>query len=468
MKIGLVSPAWDVMVNSYPPLGLGYLAASLRREGHEVKIFDFGLRPGMEPDQEADEVVGFKPDLVGITVWTHLYYHSLELAREIKCRNLNIPIVLGGPHITVYPLTAFEDGLIDYTIYGEGEETIVELVQSLEGKIAREEIRGLCYRNSGSAVKNDPRPFITDLDSLPLPARDLLEVKKYPLRSNEGEPMTTILTSRGCPYSCIYCFKGLFGKKYREKSALQVVNEIEQVRQQEGIQNFYFVDDLFVFNRNRLHQIISLLKEREIKIKWQCLARVDKLKKEDYPLMAEAGCYGIHFGIETGNEEIMKQIGKHITLDQVRKAVGWAREAGIRTKGYFMIGLPGDTKATIRQTLEFAIDIDLDEAMFSLTTPLPGTELWEMARKKEGGLSEREAFSQAFYFTAGQADLKPLSNLSGGLSDEELVRFAQQAPGIFWKRCLRKREFRERFGYYLGSLVYGVSLLSRLRAKGRY
>lgn len=468
MKIALVSPAWDVMVNSYPPLGLGYLAAGLRREGHEVKIFDFGLRSGMKPDQEADEVVGFEPDLVGITVWTHLYYHSLELAREIKCRKLNIPIALGGPHITVYPLAALEDGVVDYTIYGEGEETIVELVQSLEGKIADEEIRGLCYRKNGVVVKNDPRPFIADLDSLPLPARDLLEVEKYPLRSDEGEPMTTILTSRGCPYSCIYCFKGLFGKKYREKSALEVVKEIEQVKQQEGIQNFYFVDDLFVFNRNRLHQIISLLKEREIKIKWQCLARVDKLKREDYQLMAGAGCYEIHFGIETGNEEIMKQIGKHITLDQVRKAVGWAREAGIRTKGYFMIGLPGDTKATIRQTLKFATDIDLDDAMFSLTTAFPGTKLWEMARKKEGGLSEKDAFARAFYFTAGQAELKPLANLSGGLSDEELVRFTQQAPGIFWKRGLRKREFRERFGYYLGSLIYGVSLLSRLRPSSRY
>lgn len=468
MKIALVSPAWEVMVNSYPPLGLGYLAAGLQKEGHQVKIFDFGLRPEMKPEQEADEVVEFNPDLVGITVWTHLYYHALELAREIRCRKLNISIALGGPHITVYPLAAFEDGLVDYTIYGEGEETVVELARALQGEGSVEEIRGLCYRKDGSVVKNDPRPFITDMDSLPFPDRDLLEVKKYPLRSDDGEPMTTILTSRGCPYGCIYCFKGLFGNKYREQSAFQVVKEIEHVQQEDGIQNFYFVDDLFVFNRKRLHQIISLLRERKIKIKWQCLARVDRLKEEDYQLMAEAGCYEIHFGIETGNEEIMKQIGKHITLDQVRKAVSWAREAGIRAKGYFMIGLPGDTKATIRQTIEFAIDIDLDDAMFSLTTPFPGTKLWEMAKEKEGSLSEREAFARSFYYTAGQADLKPLANLSNGVSDEELVQLTRQAPGRFWKQCIRKREFRERFGCYLGSLIYGVSLLSMLRPKSRY
>jgi len=461
MRIALAAPPWEVMPNSYPPLGLAYLSARVKEEGFDARVFDFGLTPEIDIEEAAAQIAAYEPDLVGISTWTHTYARSRELAQIVR-RWTRAVIVFGGPHASIFPRRTANQPEVDYVVYGEGEETFAQLCRRLWHGESVGDIEGLCYEKDGDVVQTAPRPLIRDLDRLPFPDRDALRINDYPLKASDGQPMTTVLTSRGCPYRCVYCYKGLFGTLYRQRSAESVCDEVEQIVREYGIRNLYFVDDLFVFNTKRLERFLALLRERNLQIKWQCLARVDRLREDHYRKMAEGGCAEIHFGIESGDQQILRAIGKKIRLDQVRDAVRWARQAGIQTKGYFMTGLPGDTMRTMRKTLRFACDLGLDDAMFSLTTPLPGTQLWEQIRNDVPSLNDPEAFSDAFYFAGeGQERLRPLFNFSK-VSDEELVSFTKAAPAVFWKRSVRRREFQARFGRCVGWLVWRASLLASL------
>ncbi|MBM4084054.1 MAG: B12-binding domain-containing radical SAM protein [Planctomycetes bacterium] len=461
MRVALIAPPWEVMPNSYPPLGLGYLASVAQRSGHEVRIFDFGLTPQVSTAQAVESVSPFNPQVVGISAWTHTFHRSLELARALKSAH-GATTIFGGPHPTVFPTETLANDGVDHVAMGEAEETFVEFLARLEAKATMDGVLGLCYKDGSSLRQNAPRPFIRDLDALPLPDRDLLNVAAYPLRAANGAPMTTVLTSRGCPYACVYCYKGLFGTRYRERSAESVISEIEGLMTKYGFRDFYFVDDLFVFNMERLRRILALIREKRLSIRWQCLARVDRMPREAYAEMADAGCDEIHFGIESGSPEILKTIGKHITIAQVENAVRWAKEAGIKTKGYFMTGLPGDTMRTMKQTLDFACRLHLDDAMFSLTTPLPGTRLWELVKDKLPSLSQHDTFAKAFYFAGGDQIREPLFNLSN-VDGKKLVQFTQNAPNVFWKRTARRREFKARFGAVMGDAIWRLSLVTLWR-----
>ena len=351
---------------------------------------------------------------------------------------------------------------IDYVVFGEGEHTIVELVDALRARRNIADIEGLCYRSGGKAVRNRARPFEEDLDSLPFPARDLLDTTAYPLHTDDGEKMITVVTSRGCPFSCKYCFKGVFGKRYRGRSAENIAAELNEIIDRYKINNFYFVDDLFAFNRKRLHQWVDIVEAEGLDIRWQCLARPDILRAEDYRRMARAGCMALHFGIETGDPEIMKRIGKTITLDDARNAVKHARRAGILTKGYFMTGLPGDTVKTIKKTVKFAVSLRLDKAMFSLTTPFPGTDLWHVLAQKYPTVSDEQKFEQAYYWSSQTSAIRPFFNLSE-VEDETLAKLTQEAQSTFWKWRTRRRQFQDKYGRVIGWFIWRVSLLTRYK-----
>jgi anaerobic magnesium-protoporphyrin IX monomethyl ester cyclase len=372
--ITLVSPPWiQGEANPYPPLGIAFIAAVLEENGYKVNLFDLSLEFEKTFEEKIRMVLDSKPDLLGISCMTNTYTNAIKIARDIK-KYINVPIVMGGPHPSIFPEETLSDEAVDFIVSGEGEYTMLELVRDAHEQYTN--IPGLAFKKAGVIKVNPAREYIPDLDALPFPARHLLRLDEYRLTTPHGERMATIMTSRGCPYQCSYCYKGMFGNHYRARSAENIIDEIKELESRFGYRNFYFIDDLFTFNPERVSRFCETIIAEKIDIGWQCLARVDRVDYELLRLMKAAGCFKVHFGIESGDQEILKRIRKHTTLDRIRTAVFAARRSGIQTKGYFMLGLPGDTRISMMKTIRFAESLQLDETMFSITTPLPGAELW--------------------------------------------------------------------------------------------
>jgi anaerobic magnesium-protoporphyrin IX monomethyl ester cyclase len=466
MRIALVSPKWNKKANDYPPLGIAYLAAVLERDGHQVGVFDFGLDPDVPLEEDVKRVCAFAPQLVGITAMTSVYHSTLETAIMLKA-SLGRPIVIGGPHATMYPERVLaESPVIDYVVRGEGEETLLSLVHALDaGSRDLSAIEGLSYRLRGEIVSNPDRALIKDLDALPFPARHLFELQRYGLCTPDGQPMVTILSSRGCPYNCSYCFKGIVGRTYRQRSPESIIAEIRQLIAQYGVRDFYFIDDLFTIDLKRLNAITDQLIAEKIDVRWQCLGRVDRVNAEILRKMYAAGCRRIHYGIESGNQQVLECINKGIELNQVRQAVRWAKEAGIQVKGYFMLGLPRDTEATMQQTVDLAVELDLDEAMFSLTTPFPGTRLWDELIKKRPETEYNQDFTRAYYYTDPGEELIPFLNVSD-VSDATLSGWLGKAHrGLAESKT--RHLYQKAFGAGLGSWLWRISRFKPLRVVAR-
>jgi len=465
MRIALISPKWNKKANDYPPLGLGYLAAVLEQNQHQVRIFDFSLDSSSSLESDVQQVTAFNPHLVGLTAMTSVYHSALETATLLKAY-LGRPIVLGGPHATMCPERILtESPVIDFIVRGEGEMTILELVDALSSNRELGSVNGLTYRRRGEIVSNPDRELIADLDALPFPARHLFDLKRYGLCTPEGQPMVTILSSRGCPYNCSYCFKGIVGRTYRQRSPENIIAELRQCIDEYGIRDFYFIDDLFTVDSRRLQAVTEGLIAQKLDIRWQCLGRVDRVNAEILRQMYAAGCRRIHYGIESGNQEVLQRISKGIKLEQVRAAVRWAKEAGIQVKGYFMLGLPGDTEETMQQTIDLAVELDLDEAMFSLTTPFPGTRLWDELVKKRPETEYNQDFTRAYYYTSSDEEVLPFLNVSE-VSDAVLGQWMHKAH-VALAEAKAKRVYRRAFGPRLGAVLWRISRLEFLRAIAR-
>lgn len=466
MRIALISPKWNKKANDYPPLGLAYLAAVLEADGHELRIFDLGLEPNGSLADDVQRISAFDPQVIGITSMTNLYHSALETATLLKAQ-LGRPIIIGGPHATVYPERILrESPVIDFVVRGEGEETIRELVVALDGN-SRDlaKINGISYRLRGEVVSTPDRPLIADLDALPFPARHLFDVRRYGLSTPSGRPMVTILSSRGCPYHCAYCFKGIMGRTYRQRSPGNIIAELRQVMDRYGVRDFYFVDDLFTIDARRLQAITDQLITEKLDIRWQCLARVDRVTAEMLQKMYAAGCRRIHFGIESGNQDILNRIGKGIKLEQVRQAVRWAQDAGIGVKGYFMLGLPGDTEETMQQTIDLAVELNMEQAMFSLTTPFPGTRLWDELVEKRPETEYNQDFTRAYYYGNLDEEIEPFLNVSE-VSDAVLSRWMRKAHGAL-AQSKSKHLYLRSFGPWLGPVLWRVSRFAPMRALAR-
>lgn len=465
MRISLIGPKWNELVNSYPPLGLGYLAAVAEQEGHEVRIHDMGLRPTTPVAEDMKAVLDFKPDLVAFTSMTTSYL-SVEEAATIVKGSLGVPTVIGGPHATSLPDQTIADPRLDFLIYGEGEETWRELLQAMVAQDDRyERIPGLWFKRDGQVVQNAERPLIPNLDSLPFPARHLYELDKYPLYAPDGSPMLTALTSRGCPYACSFCFKGIVGRTYRQRSPQNIFAELEEMHKTFGVRNFYFIDDLFTIDVRRLEAILDYFITRDSPYRWRCLARVDRVNPNLLSKMYRAGCRQIHYGIESGNPEILKATAKHINLEQVRRAATWTMEAGIKGKGYFILGLPGETEKTMEDTISFAESLDLDEAMFGIATPFPGTRLWDELVRQRPGTVYNADFTKTYYFNSYTSEIAPFMNVSS-VSDDILGGKAIEARRRFLAAKARRRYYRY-FGPRLGEAAYRLSRVRAVKSIGR-
>ena len=465
MKISLIGPKWNQMVNNYPPLGLAYLAAVAEQEGHEVRIHDFGLRPQMLLEDEISKVLDFRPDLVGFTSMTTSQHAVEQTAGPLKAE-LGVPLVIGGPHATVLPERTLSDPSFDFLVYAEGEETWRELLRALAAGDERyDRIAGLWWKQDGRIVRNAERPLLPDLDALPFPARHLMEIDQYPLYAPNGERMLTLLSSRGCPYDCSFCFKGIVGRTHRQRSPANIVAELKQLIDRYGVRHFYFIDDLFTINVRRLDALMDGFLKEDLDIRWECLARVDRVKPTILEKMHRAGCREIHYGIESGNPEILAATAKHIKLDQVEQAVAWTEAVGIAAKGYFMLGLPGDNEETMRQTIEFAASLPLTEAMFSIATPFPGTRLWDELARQRPGTEYNADFTQAYYYNSYTAEISPFLNVSQ-VSDERLSQLVLEARQRFLE-AKAQRVYSRAFGQRLGTVLWRISRWKPLRLAGR-
>ncbi len=466
MRVALVGPKWHQMVNSYPSLGLGYLAAIAEQEGHEAAVFDMGLRPKVPVSVEVDEVVAWKPDVIAFTAMT-TSYQSVEEATELLKAALPVPIIIGGPHATTLPELTLQNPHIDFLVYGEGEYVFRDwLRQVAAGDTNWGENKGLWYKDAdGNVVNGGERELIPDLDELPFPARHLFALDKYPLYAPNREMMITVLTSRGCPYKCSFCFKGIVGRTYRQRSPENIVAELRHLMDRYGARNFYFMDDLFTINVKRLEAILDYFIEQQLNVRWRCLARVDRVNPHLLKKMYQAGCRQIHFGIESGNEEILKKTAKHIDLSQVRQAIEWTEDAGIMSKGYFILGLPGDNEQTMNETIEFAASLRLSEAMFSIATPMPGTELWEELVHRNPETAYNADFTKSYYYNSYTSEIAPFMNVSD-VSDGELSHMAIIARTRFLE-SKQKRKYLRYFGPKWGERLYRVAQVEPIHSAGR-
>ncbi len=466
MKVALIGSKWNKLVNSYPSLGLAYIAAILEQEGHEVKLVDMGLHPSIPVEEEMAQVYAFQPDLVGFTSMS-TSHHSIERAARLVKEQIGCTTLIGGPHATTLPELTLADPNIDFLIHGEGEQPMRQLVRVLsKGATNWDGILGLGYKTIDAQIKINPEaPLIPDLDALPYPARHLFDLDAYPLYDPTGERMITVLSSRGCPYNCSFCFKGIVGRTYRQRSLDNVIGELQHCIDRYNVRSFYFIDDLFTIDARRLEAFCDRVMEVGLHIRWQCLARVDRVTPPILKKMYKAGCREVHYGIESGNPDILKATAKHIDLAQVHQAAQWTDEAGIRGKGYFILGLPGDNDKTIEDTISFAESLPLEEAMFSIATPFPGTRLWdELVRKRPDTVYDSD-FTQAYYYNSYTAEIAPFMNVSD-VTDERLSKLAIEARRRV-QQAKKKRNLQKKLGPQLGGLVWTVSRPEPVRALGR-
>jgi anaerobic magnesium-protoporphyrin IX monomethyl ester cyclase len=369
--------------NTLPSLGMLYLAAVLRKEGHSVSVIEASSL-GLSLKELLGEIVENKPKYLGISSTTLSIFHASALADEIKNIDRNIKTIIGGPHLTAIPEETM--GLFksfDFGVIGEGEETVRELIHSFNRGRNGSDVSGIICREGDKTVRTAPRKFLDELDRLPFPAWDLLKdfPKKYhppPFRFKRL-PAVYIVTTRGCPYKCIFCDRSVFGNKCRGHSCEYILELIEYLYNRFGIREILIEDDTFVTFKKRLIEVCEGIIRRGIKINWSCLARADAVTPEILSLMKKAGCWSISYGIETGDKEVMKFIGKNITLDKVEHAVRLTKKAGILSKGFFIIGHPIDTHDTIKKTVDFALRIPLDDISVSMMTPFPGSKLHKIA-----------------------------------------------------------------------------------------
>lgn len=405
MRIALIFPRTRYP-SGQPPLGVLYLAAYLRREsGVQVDVFDLTFRK--KPfDYLRQELSHRRYDVIGLSVMTSMLREAERASAIVHQTNPQALVIWGGPHPTVLPDDSLALPDVNAVALGEGENTLLELVQRGGDP---DGVAGVWYKTAdGSIVRNPPRPLIQDISSAPWPARDLVDMKTYArawysLTAADPTLMgTSLITSRGCPYVCTYCqptLRQLFGKKVRRRSVDDVINELKHLKETYGLNAFMFEDDTFVIHRPWVQEFSERLKEAGLGFRWGCNVRADLTTRELLEPMIQAGLVQINMGIESGTQRILDQIyDKRITLDDVRQAVDAAKSLGLKVGGYFMIGAPTETTEEVERTIRFAAQLPIDEAAFNITTPLPGTHLWDQTRDLVGGnIAEFDYYHTSVY-----------------------------------------------------------------------
>jgi anaerobic magnesium-protoporphyrin IX monomethyl ester cyclase len=372
LKIALIAPPYPLEEAPSPPLGLCYVAAACEAAGAEVKIFDY-IVSKYTPEKLRAALDAFRPDVVGATSVTMNFPQAIGIIQDARAHMPQAITMMGGPHVSFdVENTLRRYPQLDLIVIGEAEQTLHDLIPALQSPAAWPAIEGIAFRQDDQVLRTPARPLIADLDALPLPARHLLPMSRYEAL---GFPVS-IITSRGCPNQCIFCLgRRMVGHKPRFRDPVRVVDEIQGLLA-EGMTIINVADDLFTANRKRVHALCAEIRRRNLDFIWSVFARVNTVDPELLQDMRSAGCYSISFGIESGNPEILKRVKKGITLAQALQAVAWSKAAGLRTHASFMVGLPGETPATLEETRRFAESLGIEYG-FHFLSPFPGTTVRE-------------------------------------------------------------------------------------------
>lgn len=390
MKILLVNPPWETLEqhiystvgNVLPPLGIAYIAAVLRENNYDVEILD---AQALNTTWEGFEKIISKknPDVVGLTSGTPMIFRVFKAAEIVKGVSPNTKVIIGGPHPSVLAEECLENKHVDFVVRGEGEYTILELIQELEnGKPNLSGIDGISFRSNGRIKHNKERVPIINLDELPFPARDLLPMDRYHATpgNHRREPATSVMTSRGCPFSCTYCANP-FGRMFRSHSPEYIISEMEHLIENYRTKEIIFFDDTFTFNKKRTEKICNLMIKRNWDLTFSCMTRCDTVDRNLAVKMKKAGCQYIGFGIESVTPKILRNLKKGESVVKINQSIRNSKRVGLFVRGFYIIGSPGETAETIKRNIEHAKKMDLDLAQFSIITPFPGTELFEWAER---------------------------------------------------------------------------------------
>ena len=433
MKILLIQPNYrriyayaqnSKITPIFPPLGLAYIAAVLEKNAIPIKILEANALD-LNHKQIKKYIEDYDPDFVGLTATTSLIEEAHEIAN--LCSK-NIKVIIGGVHASSMPEeTMNKFPRFDFLVRGEGEFTMLELAQGK--KVSK--INGISYKKNEKIIHNPRKELNTDLDALPFPARNLLPMNKYFSVGAKQEPSDYILSSRGCPYQCIFCADHLVhGRKFRFRSPENIIKEVEEIYSR-GRKDFDFVDDNFTLLPERVDKFCDLMIKRGLhkKMTWRCSngLRADRVSPDLLRKMKKAGCYMVSFGIESGNEKILINMKKSINLEKIKLAIKWCRKVKIETRGLFMFGNLGEDEKTMQDTINFAKSIDLDTATFHITIPFPNTDYWKII-KKEGQIYPK---NYRDYIAYGNVIFQ-----HGALDEKTLMKMQKKAYREFYFRPL--------------------------------
>lgn len=432
--------------DSMPPLGLLYLAGYLEKyTNYQIETLDCQIE-GIEHGELKELIEKKNPDIVGVTTMTFTLPDVVKTIKIIKQAKPNAKIVLGGPHVHIYPEETIQIKEVDYCVLGEGEKPFKELLENIEDTENLYKVKGIVFKDKKKIINTGSPPPIQNLDILPFPARYLVPYKKYKSVLAKKFPVTTMITSRGCPFKCLFCDRPHMGNIFRARSAKNVVDEMEECKKM-GIKEIFIYDDTFSVDRQRVLDICSEIIKRKLDIAWDVRTRVNTVDEKMLKSMKKAGCQRIHYGVEAGTEKTLKVLRKGITLDQVRKAFGWTKKAKIQTLAYFIIGSPGETKEDIMQTIKLAKKLKPDYATFSILTPYPATDLYKMGL--EQGILPYDYWKE--FAKNPKSDFRPYLHFwKENLSTEDLFKLLKKAyksfylsPNYVIKKILQLKSIKE-------------------------
>jgi radical SAM superfamily enzyme YgiQ (UPF0313 family) len=433
------------LLTAMPPIGLAMLAARLRQHGREVAVYDSFIGRG-GPEGAANEVRRLQPDVVGLPVVTPCATEVFQQAAAVRAASPSSVIVMGNIHADLFAEDILRQGIADIVVHGEAEDTIVDVDRAVVDKTDLEQVRGISFRRGDEIIRTAPRPQIQDLDKLPFPAWDLFPMQHYGLFkfAQVDTPATLVCGSRGCPYRCTFCSLHVMGPVRRKRSIPNLVDEIEWLYERFGMKQVAFVDPIFPISRKEGIHFADELIRRGLhrKVKWITETRVDLVDEEMLQRCYQSGLRRLMFGIEVGDDAILEGLKKRFIVDESRQAIAMCRKTGVQTVGFFMVGVPGDTPASIERTIDLARELEPDFAKFTVFVPYPGTTDYNNL-KAAGKLHGAEEWSR---YTSYPTRDNPPVYVPDGMTADDMLRIHRRAfrrvyarPSTIWRHLVKMR-----------------------------